>query len=350
MNFVEQKKKVEYSYEVIDLKTFKEFASIEIKKRKEKLLGISLKYTGLLTKINNAEYYIYKRGSHFYLVPYSIEVEKINNTIIDIESIVKGGVPLFTSASRCIEPEDLILLNNRFNNIYTRSSTSFNGERYQLNNMDLQDFLIEFKKLDNILKCEIGKGKNSKLDLVVMIYNYYKMRCKYKTLPSKEQHSNPNYFKYASMYGLIGKEHTAHCAGMSYALRFLYNHYGIKADVITTDPLNQVGSGHGMVKLYLDNGQVTYLDLAREVTYNFRKFSCDDTKKYDFFLKSKNAFFGKVNGDFPDFRENESVDICDSRGRIISDINTARVKFSKDVSRDIENKESRLALNRNRSR
>ncbi len=322
MKFVGYKKEPYHYIEIVPTFVFKSF----FEENKEAILkganadNHTLQYTGIKTINNGQEFGLYKRGNDILRVLLTDEVlqmikETIDNSNAPREKGIKLLNPLVIEKS-FLSLSDVLFLKEKCGNIYTDSEIDV--DHSILNNNKLQELLKEFAILDK--KIKDNNLLTNQLKLVKFIYDYYKMRGKYLAYSSNEKRKDV-----ISSYGVIGKNHTANCLGFSNTLVQLYNHYGIKADLISTDPSKQIGTGHGMVKLYLDNGKVTYLDLAREISRYFCTSTatdniCKDINQYNFFLKSKYAFKNEINGVFPDFEENESIDIVDKRGNIINPI------------------------------
>ncbi len=322
MRFVKHEKEAYHYIEIVPTFVFKSFFE-ENKKailNGSKVNNQTLNYTGIKTINNGKEFGLYKRGNDILRVLLTDEIIQMTKESVDNSDIPKGkGIKILNPSvieKSFLSFNDILFLKEKCGNIYTDGEISI--DRSMINNSKLQELLKEFAILDKEIKD--NNLLNKQLELVRFIYDYYKMKSKYLAYSSNAKRKDV-----ISSYGVIGKNHTANCLGFSITLVQLYNHYGIKADFISTDPSKQIGDGHGMVKLYLDNGKVTYLDLAREISrYFFTSTAtdniCKDINQYNFFLKSKNAFKNEINGSFPDFEENESIDIVDKRGNIINPI------------------------------
>ena len=280
-----------------------------------------IKYTGLFEIHNNTKYFIYKINNTFIRVEdcklardinrWSVAKEKIK---IKKNSIVKrylNDVDFFRIFDTGVNFQELLKLNEiTRNSLHVDNEHGFNlaNDTYIIKNDDeLKELLNEFKKLDN--EIQIRNLETNKFELIKFVYDYYKVRIAYHYSQNGDY---PGETRYTDIYNFISNKHISNCLGCSRTLKEIYNYYGIKADVIGTISNNP---GHGILKMYLDNGKVTYIDLSREISEFFRDNErCYNSNKYDYFLKSKNVFIGKIGSDFEDFKNSKSIDICDKYG------------------------------------
>lgn len=330
----------EYNFDLKEI-TFKEFYT---------QLGFSqniiedYKYTGIYIKRGDQKLYIFYREGIFYLIPMNnnefklLEEKYQRRTKVQAQN--KSTIIGFNVVSRGINYKELSIIDIMF--LYKKLGSSIEVEpQIRVNNCDkyitTKDILNLIKNI-TLLENEITKRnlRNNLFELIKYIYDFYKMNTYYWIIDNYKYTNRRNTDLNSvnctanhpySFIGLIN-EHYATCAGMSQGLAQLYNYFGIKADVASN-------SMHSITRLYLSDNNVTYIDLAKEISPDWKDslydgwnkrsipIKCTNKNAYNYFCKN-GISLGQI-----DSQQHNSIDLCDSFGTLIQELNPTNISFRK---------------------
>ena len=156
-----------------------------------------------------------------------------------------------------------------------------------------------------------GIDKNNKIDVLFAIYALLQKDIKYYNpnvmLGSWHSRYPDNPVGVSSAYGALVKKY-AMCGGISNAFKLMCNYFNIECECVSApyiaSPDNVIG--HGINKVILSNGQVSYIDLSSEIGMvqdglhnSDRTLRNTPLEKKDvtttFFLLTKEQYFNKCH-------------------------------------------------------
>lgn len=288
------------------------------------------KYTGIYVEEGDKKQYIFYCKGIFYKIPMTAEefktLEEKYKRRAQVQNPNKNIIVGFHKTSNRLNRKELTIIDIMF--LYSELGDLIEVEQTIMvitnEKCITKKDILQLVKNITILEKEINNRnlKNNFFELVKFIYDYYKMNTYYwigdnykydavvidlNTLDSTANHPY-------SYFGLVN-EHYATCQGMSQGLAQLYNYFGIKADTASNGL-------HSVTRLHLSDNYVTYIDLAKEISpqwkdslyegWNKRSnpIKCTNPNAYNWFCKNIIGL-GQINEE-----QNISITLCDNYGRL----------------------------------
>lgn len=286
------------------------------------------KFTGIYVKEEPKQYIVWSKGI-FYKIPMterefkSLEekYQKREHQQNPNNNNINGFSKLNAVNKKLLTIREIIFL-------YEKLGESIEvAQKIRVNHNDkfiTKKDILELVKNVTILEREINNRnlRNNPFELIKYIYNYYKMNTYYwisdgygygtrnLDLTRVESTANHPY----SYLGLINERYVT-CQGMSQGLAQLYNYFGIKADTASNGL-------HSVTRLHLSDNCVTYIDLAKEISpqwkdslyegWNKRSnpIKCTNPNAYNWFCKNIIGL-GQINEE-----TNVPITLCDNFGRL----------------------------------